>query len=156
DRGALIGQITEQQAKYAAAVEQMIRAIGDRRSHAAAMNKAATDLRTIVSAIPAALIRDKDKISGEILERGFRLSEAFQTGSAAPARFRAPPNPADAAAARAELEGMQQALAAVKAGAADNRRVQRFIQAIGEPAGQFEQALSGLVAATEQIAKSNA
>ena len=49
-RRALIAQIGERQAQYAAVVDQMIKAIGDRRAHTAALVKAATDLRTIVSA----------------------------------------------------------------------------------------------------------
>jgi len=61
--------------------------------------------------------------------------------------------PLTAATARAELDGMRQALEAVKAGAAESRRVQRFTQAIAEPAAQFEKALSGLVAATDRIAQ---
>src|SRR5215813_11708899 len=137
-----IAQIGEHQAKYAAAADRMIQAIGERRSNTAVMNKAGTELRTIVSAISAALIRDK--AAGDLLEKGVRLNDAFQSGNAAAIRFLASRNPADAAAARAELDGMRQALEAVKAGTADNRRVQRFTQAIVEPAGQFEKALAGL------------
>jgi methyl-accepting chemotaxis protein len=148
-RRALIAQIGERQARYASVVDQMIKAIGDRRSHTAAMTKAATDLRTTVSAIAPALIREK--AAAEALEKALRLSEAFHTGSGAATRFLASRNPADAAAARVELDAMRQALEAVKVGSSESRRVQRFIQAMGEPAAQFEKALVGLVTATGQI-----
>lgn len=153
-RRDVIAAIGERQAKYTAPAEQMIAAIGERRSHTAALNKAATDVRTIVSAISAALIRDK--AAADVMERAFRLSDAFQSSVAGAARFLASRNPADAATARAELGGMHQALEAVKAGTAENRRVQRFTQAIAEPAAQFDKALAGLVAATDRIAQTAA
>ena len=85
------------------------------------------------------------------MEKALRLSEAFHTSSGAATRFLASRNPADAAAARGEFDAMRQSLEAVKAGTSESRRVQRFVQAVGEPAAQFEKALSGLVTATDQI-----
>jgi methyl-accepting chemotaxis protein/CHASE3 domain sensor protein len=148
----LIAQIVERQPKYAAAVDRMIQAIGDRRSHTAALGKAATEMRTMVSAIAAALVREK--AAADVMEKGLRLSEAFQTSNAAATLFLASRNPADAAAAQTELGAMRQALDGVKAGAGESRRVQRFVQAIAEPAAQFDKALAGLVAATDRIRES--
>ena len=78
------------------------------------------------------------------------------TMATAATRFLASRNPADAATARAELAGMNQALEVVKAGTAENRRVQRFTQAIAEPAAQFDKALAGLMATTDRIAQNAA
>jgi methyl-accepting chemotaxis protein/CHASE3 domain sensor protein len=152
ERRALLTQIVDHQAKYSAAVEQIIRATSERSSHTAALNKATTDMRTIVAAIAAALLRDK--VAADLAERGFRVSEALQTSSAAATRFLLTRNPADSAAAQTDLEAMRQALEGVKAGTAENRRVQRFVQAVAEPMGQFEKALAGLVSATDRIRQS--
>jgi methyl-accepting chemotaxis protein/CHASE3 domain sensor protein len=149
ERARLVASITERLGRYAATVDTMMQAIGDRRSHAAALNKWATDLRTVVSAIPGTLVREK--AAGEVLERAIRLNDAFQTGNAAAVRFLATRNPADAAAAQADLAAMRQAVEAVKTGATDSRRVQRFIAASDEPLQQFEKALAGLVTATDRI-----
>jgi CHASE3 domain sensor protein len=149
-----IARIGESQAQYAAVVDQTIKAIGGRREKAAALTKAATDLRTIVSAIAPALVREK--VAADVMEKALRLSEAFHTSSGAATRFLASRNPADAAAARADFDAMRQSAEAVKAGTTESRRVQRFVQAMGEPSGQFEKALSGLVAVTAQIEQATA
>jgi methyl-accepting chemotaxis protein/CHASE3 domain sensor protein len=152
ERRALLTQIVDRQAKYSAAVDQTIRATSDRIGHTAALNKATTDMRTIVAAIAAALLRDK--ASGDMAERGFRVSEALQTSSAAATRFLMTRNPADSAAAKTDLDAMRQALESVKLGTTENRRVQRFAQAVAEPMGQFEKALAGLVSATDRVRQS--
>jgi HAMP domain-containing protein len=126
-----------------------IEAIGDRRKHITALGKAATDAGTIVSAIATKLVRAK--ATSEVLEKGMRLVEAFHTSDAAATRFLASRNPADAAAAGSELGAMRRALEGVKADTSENRRIQRFIQAIVEPIDQFEQALSGIVVATDRV-----
>jgi HAMP domain-containing protein len=126
-----------------------IEAIGDRRKHITALGKAATDAGTIVSAIATTLVRAK--ATSEVLEKGMRLVEAFHTSDAAATRFLASRNPADAAAAGSELGAMRRALEGVKADTSENRRIQRFIQAIVEPIDQFEQALSGIVVATDRV-----
>ncbi|HXW30569.1 MAG TPA: methyl-accepting chemotaxis protein, partial [Xanthobacteraceae bacterium] len=149
-RNASVIRITEDQSKYAAAVDEMIQAIGDRRKHAATLRKAATDAWTIVAAIATALVREK--APGELLEKGMRLVEAFHTSNVAATRFLASRNPADAAAAGSELAAMRRVLDSIKADTTENRRIQRFAQALAEPIDQFEQAVSGLVAATDRIA----
>jgi methyl-accepting chemotaxis protein len=142
-------QITEDQSKYGAAVDEMIQGIGDRRKYAAALGKAAMDARTIVDAIATALIREK--VPGEVLEKGMRLVEAFHTSNAAATRFLASRNPAEAAAAGSELAAMRRVLDSLKTDASESRRIQRFVQALAEPIGQFEEAMSGVVAATDRI-----
>ncbi len=151
-RRASVDQVLEREAQYAAAVDRMIQAIGQRRSDTAALTKSGTELRTIVSAITGALIREK--AATDLLEKAARLSDAFHSANTAAARFLASRNPADAATARTELDAMRSTLDAVKAGAAEIRRVQRFVQAIADPLAQFDKALSGLVTATDQVAKS--
>lgn len=153
-RRALVLQITENQTKYSAAVDDLIRAIGDRRKHAAALGKAATDARTIVSAIAVALVREK--AATEVLEKGMRLMDAFHASDAAATRFLASRNPADAAAAGSELAAMRRTLDSLKPDIGENRRAQRFVQAMAEPLDQFEHALSGLVAATDRIGPATA
>jgi hypothetical protein len=148
-RRASLIQITEDQTRYGAAVDEMIQAIGDRRKHAATLGKAATDAQTIVSAIATALVREK--AASEVLEKGIRLMEGLHTSHAAAIRFLASRNPADAAAAGSELAAMQRALDSLKADINESRRTQRFVHALAEPIGQFEQALSGLVATTDRI-----
>jgi methyl-accepting chemotaxis protein/CHASE3 domain sensor protein len=148
-RHASVAQISDIQTRYGAVVDEMIQAIGDRRKHAAALRKAATDARTIVSAIATALVRDK--VASEVLEKGMRLVDALLTSDAAATRFLASRNPADSAAAGAELGAMRRALDGLTADTAENRRIQRFLHAIAEPVGQFEQALSGIVATTDRI-----
>ncbi len=144
-----IADIAGQQGKYSAAVDEMIQAIGERRTRAADLAKAGTELRTILAAITTALAREK--VTSETLEKGMRLMEAFHTSNTAIARFLASRNPADVGAANAELVAMRQALEAVKAGTGESRRTQRFVQATVEPIERFEQSLSGLVAATDRI-----
>ena len=56
-------------------------AIGDRRTQSAGLGKAGTELRTIVSAIATALVREK--AASEMLEKGMRLTEAFHTSNTA-------------------------------------------------------------------------
>jgi methyl-accepting chemotaxis protein len=99
-------------------------------------------------------VAQKALAPADILEKGFRASEALQTSIAAATRFLASRNPADSAAAQTDLVAMRQALDAVKAGTTENRRVQRFTQAVAEPIGQFEKALAGLVAAVDRIRES--
>jgi methyl-accepting chemotaxis protein len=149
-RSASVIQITEDQSKYGAAVDEMIQGIGDRRQHAATLGKAATDAWTIIAAIATALVREK--APSEVLEKGMRLVETFHTGNAAATRFLASRNPADAAAASSELAAMRRVLDSLKADTNENRRIQRFAQALAEPIDQLEQAVSGLVAATDRIA----
>jgi len=147
-----IDQLIQFQARYAAAVDQTMQAIGDRRSQTAAMAKAATELRTIVLAISTALVRDKS--AADVAEKAVRLSDAFHSSNTAATRFLASRNPADAAAASAELAAMREALDVIKAGTGENRRVQRFTQAIVAPMAEFEKALAGVVAATDRREKS--
>jgi methyl-accepting chemotaxis protein len=149
-RSASVIQITEDQSKYGAAVDEMIQGIGDRRKHAASLGKAATDAWTIVTAIATALVREK--APSEVLEKGMRLVDAFHTSNAAATRFLASRNPAEAAAAGSGLAAMRRVLDSLKADTTENRRIQRFAQALAEPIDQFEQAVSGLVAATDRIA----
>ncbi len=152
---AAVKEIGERQAQYRAAVDEMMQAIGERRAQAASLTKAATDLRTIVSATTAALL--KDTAAGpDGVQNAVRLTEAFQTGNAAAARYLASRNPADAEAGATEIEAMRRALEAVKTVAPENKRVQRFVTAAAEPVKQFTQSLTGLVNATERIGKAMA
>ena len=88
--------------KYQAASADTIQTIAGRRTATSQFNKEITALRTIGSAIPAALLREN--AAPETVTTAIRLLEAVQVASAAASRFLASRNPADAAAARAELD----------------------------------------------------
>jgi methyl-accepting chemotaxis protein len=146
-----IEQIIQFETRYAAAADQTLQAIGDRRSQTVAMGKAATELRTIVLAISSTIVRDK--AAADVAEKAVRLSDAFHSSNTAATRFLASRNPADAAAASTELAAMREALDVIKTGTGENRRVQRFTQAIVAPMADFEKALAGVVAATDRREK---
>jgi methyl-accepting chemotaxis protein len=144
---AKLTDLAAREAKYRAAVTAMIEAIGARRKSSADMTTAGTEVRTTVSATAAAVVREN--ASPEIVGKAVRLSEGFLNAQASAARFLASRNPADAGAAKSELEAMKAAVEAVKAGTTENRRVQRFTAALPEPTAKFERALAGVVAATD-------
>jgi methyl-accepting chemotaxis protein len=149
DRSAL-ADLAARENKYRAAVKGMIDAIGARRGGIAEMTPAGTELRTTVSAIAGAVVRDA--ANADVLAKALRMSEALLNANASASRYLASRNPADAAAAGAELEAMKGAIEGVRAGAPDNRGVQRFVQALSEPMGKFERALARVVSASNAFA----
>ena len=153
DSGAL-AQIKQAAEGYRLAVEGIVAAVGMRRVQSADLTKAATELRTILSALAGVLARDR--AAPEAIEKGVRFLDGFQAGNSAANRFLLSRNPADAAAARVEMTAMATSAAEVGQLLADNRRVQRFVQALAGPTKQFEQSLQGLVESTERFAQATA
>jgi hypothetical protein len=96
--------------RYRTAVDATIAAVEARRSSIEQMQAAATELRTIVSAITQMLDRETD---AGLLTAAARLTNAFGAADGAAARFTASrADPATAASLRTLLERLAQQIAA--------------------------------------------
>ena len=137
----------EAASKYQAASADTIQAIAGRRAATSQFNKEITALRTIGSAIPAALLREN--AAPETVTTAIRLLEAVQVASAAASRSLASRNPADTAAAQNELDALQAAIGSLQASTASSKRVQRFLAAAAEPLEHTNEALNLLISANE-------
>ncbi len=137
----------EAASKYRAASADTIQAIAGRRTATTQFNKEITALRTIGSAIPAALLREN--AAPETVTTGIRLLEAVQVSSAAASRFLASRNPADAAEAQTELDALQAAMESLQGSTANSKRVQRFLAAAAEPLAHTKEALNLLISTNE-------
>ncbi len=137
----------EAESQYQAASADTIRTIDSRRTAISQFNKEITALRTIGSAIPAALLREN--AAPETVTTAIRLLEAVQVASAAASRFLASRNPADAAAAQTELDALQAAVETLQGSTASSKRVQRFLAAAAEPLAHTKKALSLLISTNE-------
>ncbi len=137
----------EAASKYQAASADTIQAIAGRRTAISQFNKEITALRTIGSAIPAALLREN--AAAETVTTAIRLLEAVQVASASASHFLASRNPADAAAARAELDALQAAIESLRGSTANSKRVQRFLAAAAEPLEHTKEALNLLISTNE-------
>lgn len=144
-------QIFALQDRYEATVDGTIRAIAARREGGVEFVLAATDLRTIISAIPTTLLREN--AASELTGTAVQMLESFHASSTAAARFLASRNPADASTAQNEFAAMKRAANSVKAATAENRRVQRFVNAMAEPIERAEKALGKLIDATDQFSR---
>ncbi len=142
-----VSSAVEAESKYQAASADTIQIIASRRSAASQFNKEITALRTIGSAIPAALLREN--AAPEIVTTAIRLLEAVQVASAAASHFLASRNPADAAAAQTELDALQAAIESLKSSTANSKRVQRFLGAATEPLEHTKEALNLLISTNE-------
>jgi methyl-accepting chemotaxis protein len=137
------------QSKYQAASAETMQTIAGRRAAASEFTKESTALRTIASAIPAALLREN--APPETVTTGIRLLEAVQVASTAASRFLASRNPADAGAAQTELDALQAAIESLKASAANSKRVQRFLAAAAEPLEHARGALALLISTNQNF-----
>jgi methyl-accepting chemotaxis protein/CHASE3 domain sensor protein len=146
-------EIFAAQRQYQTAVDGTIRAITARREGTIEFIKQTTELRTIISAIPGALLRETTE--PETMATAIRLAEAFQAGNGAAARFLASRNPSDASAAQHEFEAVRTAMDSLKGSTGGNRRVQRFLTALDEPMGRAEMAFKELVVSNEAFTRSS-
>ncbi len=144
-----VASAVEAESKYQAASANTIETIAGRRAATAQFNKDITELRTIASAIPAALLREG--AAPETVTTAIRLLEAVQVASAAAGRFLASRNPADAAASKSELDALQAAIENLKGSAANSKRVQRFLAAAAEPLEHTKEALTLLISTNENF-----
>ncbi len=144
----------EAQSKYQAASAATIQTIAGRRAANSQFNKEVIALRTIGSAIPAALLREN--AAPETVTTAIRLLEAVQVASAAASRFLASRNPADAAEAQTELDALQAAIESLQVSAASSKRVQRFLGAAAEPLQHTKEALKLLISTNENFVRLSA
>ncbi len=142
-----VSSALEAESKYRAVSADTIQTIAGRRTATAQFNKEITALRTIGSAIPAALLREN--AAPETLTTAIRLQEAVQVASAAASRFIASRNPADAAEAQTELGALQAAIESLQGSTASSKRVQRFLAATAEPLEHAKEALNLLISTNE-------
>ena len=142
-----VSSALEAGSKYQAASADTIQTIAGRRTATSQFNKEITALRTIGSAIPAALLREN--AAPETVTTAIRLLEAVQVASAAASRFLASRNPADAAAAQTELDALQAAIQSLQGSTANSKRVQRFLTAAAEPLERTKEALNLLISTNE-------
>lgn len=147
---AAVDRLRGSEDRYAGSVTATIEAVNTRHALAIELVARATELSTIVSAIVETL--DREAGGTPALDDAVRMMEAFYASNATATRFLASRNPADSDATRIEVEAMRRDLAELSATHIDNRRVQRFLQAIAEPLKRYESAISGLVASTEKLA----
>ena len=149
-----VSSAIEAESKYQAVSADTIQAIAGRRTAISQFNKEITALRTIGSAIPAALLREN--AAPEIVTTAIRLLEAVQVASAAASHFLASRNPADAAAAQTELAALQAAIESLHGSTANSKRVQRFLAAAGEPLEHTKEALNLLISTNEAFIRLSA
>jgi methyl-accepting chemotaxis protein len=145
---AVKSRIEAAQAAYSASVVQMIDAIAQRQLSTQALEKSSTVLRTTVSAIVAALIKENRT---EQLPTGLRAQETLQASASAATRFLSSRNPADSSAAVVELRAMRDHLAQLGTSVTDSNRIRRFLAATEEPARQLADAIKEIIGATEQF-----
>ncbi|HEY2529865.1 MAG TPA: methyl-accepting chemotaxis protein [Xanthobacteraceae bacterium] len=136
--------------QYRKTVEATIDAVNLRRTNAAELVQAATELSTTVAAILETLAHDTDNASA--LDNAIQLMEAFHSSNESATRFLASRNPADSDTTRVDLQAMSRALQALQARNIDNRRIRRFLNAVAEPQKRYEKAVDGLIAATSRFA----
>ena len=136
--------------RYENTVTGTIEAVNARRKDAAELGESSTELNTTVAAILEAISHDLNHAGA--LDDAIRLMEAFHSSDESATRFLASRNPADSDIARTDMEAMGRALQALQARKVDNRRVQRFLNAMSEPFGRYKRAVGGLIEATDRFA----
>nr|WP_294528960.1 methyl-accepting chemotaxis protein [uncultured Rhodopila sp.] len=133
--------------RYRTAVDATVAAVQARRSAIEQLQAAATDLRTIVSAMVRVDGGGDAALPGAVA----RVADSFGFGDAAAMRFVASRAPADANVATTALLALRESLAALADAAAGNRRMQRFLKGAAEPADRLGDALQRLVEADVQL-----
>jgi methyl-accepting chemotaxis protein len=137
--------------QYRISVTATIDAINARRANGAKLVQGVTELSTTVAAIVEAIAHDANNAS--MLDDAIRLMEGFHSSNASATRFLASRNPADSDTTRVDVQAMSRALVALQTHNIDNRRVQRFLNAMAEPFERYKKAEEGLIAATNQFAQ---
>jgi methyl-accepting chemotaxis protein len=140
-------------AKYVNAVDTEMAAIEARRAIVDELQAAATELRTIVTAIIGAMDRESDV---SLLRIGSRLGERFGSADGATWRYVASRAPAEANAAGPAWEALRQTTGTFTDATSDNRRLQRFAKGMVDPTDRLAKSLNTLVKADEQLRTSTA
>jgi methyl-accepting chemotaxis protein len=132
--------------QYRQILVDTIAIIDARRSHIVDFSRNATELGNIVSAVVAVLEHDID--NAKAIEPAIRLMEGFYESKSAATRFLATRDPADSNRARVETRAMRRVLDELTAQKIENKRIQRYLNAIAEPFDLYIRAIDGLVATT--------
>ncbi len=148
---AVMGRLRSLADRYRDSVAATIEAVNARRANGAKLVQSATELNTTVAAIVETLSHDTDNAGA--LDDAIRLMESFHSSDERAMRFLALRNPADSDITRVDMQAMSRALQALQARKIDNRRVQRFLNAISEPFDRYQAAVDGLVAATDRCVR---
>jgi methyl-accepting chemotaxis protein len=134
------------------AVEAGIAAVEARRARVEELWAAATELRTIVSAITRLMDGESDP---ELLRAAIRLSDDFGRADSAATRFVAVRTPAEANAAEATSRELKSSIdGLVRIGVA-NRRVLRFAKGMADPFDHFAGAMQGVLAADDAVRRTS-
>ena len=150
----IMGKLRRLADRYRNSVAATIEAVNARRANGTKLVQSATELSTTVAAIVEALSHDTNNAGA--LDDAIRLMESFHSSDESATRFLASRNPADSDTTRVDMQAMSRALQALQARKIDNRRVQRFVNAISEPFDRYQGAVDGLVAATDGFAHATA
>lgn len=140
--------------RYRNSVTRTIEAVNARRADGTKLIQSATELSTTVAAIVEGLSHDTNNAGA--LDDAIRLMESFHSSDESATRFLASRNPADSDTTRVDVQAMSRALQALQARKVDNRRVQRFLNAVTEPFDRYQSAVEGLVGATDRFAHATA
>jgi methyl-accepting chemotaxis protein len=135
-------------ARYIDAVTAEMEAVEARRLDVEQVRATATDLRTLVSAIVAALEREGDLA---VVLAGAQAGQAFGQADSATWRFIALGMPAEANAATLAVQEFRQAMQALSTVATGSRRLQRFINGAAEPTNALAKGLQAVVQADERL-----
>jgi methyl-accepting chemotaxis protein len=123
-------------------VERTIELIGARKESIAGLAGTGIALTNAASALTDRLVRDGGM---EQLPAALRVQQALQSGLLAATRFVASRNPADADAAKVELDRVVLALPGLKEALRDQPRPQRFLASLDEKLPAYGEAIRNLL-----------
>jgi methyl-accepting chemotaxis protein len=135
-------------AAYRQGMQATLDAVAGRSAAIDALKAAATDMRTITSAITGVMDSETDP---DRIRAGLHLAQQFAEADAAASRFVASRNPADSNIAAASLTDLQAAFDALARVSGDSKRLKRFLAALQDPRAAFSAALSQVIAADEAM-----
>jgi methyl-accepting chemotaxis protein len=148
-----ISEITASYAAYETATQQLLAAIGTRRSSSEDFTQAATAIATTTTAVVTALFREQRT---DVLPAGTKLNDLPQAGTVAVSRYLATRNPAYAATAKQLVGSLTEAIAALGAAAAESKRIQKFLKVLTPQVSDYSQAIETLIAATDKSSRTQA
>jgi hypothetical protein len=145
DRVAELDASTE---RYRASVESTFAAVKERRVSIDSMQTAGTEIRTITSAIVLTIEAETEPT---LIRADMGLAETFQESDAAASRFLASRNPSDSNIATRVLTTLPIRVDELSRMTTENRRIQRFLSAIGNPLAAYTRALNDVIATDELL-----
>jgi methyl-accepting chemotaxis protein len=134
--------------RYRVGLDGTFEAVQKRRTAVAGLRAAGTELRTITSAIAAAVDRETDP---DLIHSGMRLAQRLLETDVAAFRYATSRDAADADIAKTAIAALPAAIDELSGHAGDNKRIRRFIGALPQPLAAYSDALTGLMAADDQL-----